>query len=137
MNVASFAPLFLSSLSPLSPLPPLSLPLFVFFSENGFEEASSGWQSHGLNGGLSGSIWVLRTRLGHPFGAPKAPNYHYVEAKVQKSTNPTVARKPIIYFKIRRAYLNVYFMISLITWVKGGSCGFALPKYGPVTHPRS
>ena len=95
----------LFSLSLLSPLPSfsflslLSPPLPVLFSKTGLGKRAPGKQPPGWYGGHLGSSCGLWARVKHLYCAQKPQNRSSGEAKTQKPTKSTVARKRRIFLK--------------------------------------
>ena len=91
----------------------LSLPSFFFFSlsppilspflfpKTSLGKHAPGRQPCGWYGGHLGSICGLWTRVKHPYCAQKPQNRSFGEAKTQKSTKSSVARKLRKFEKIR------------------------------------
>ena len=91
----------------------LSLPSFFFFSlsppilspflfpKTSLGKHAPGRQPCGWYGGHLGSVCGLWTRVKHPYCAQKLQNRSFGEAKTQKSTKSSVARKPRKFEKIR------------------------------------
>ena len=71
----------------------LSPPLSVLFSKTDLGKRSPGKQPRGWYGGHLGSICGLWTNVKHLCCAQKPPNRSSGEAKTQKPTKSTVARK--------------------------------------------